>query len=109
MEHRHEGVGFVGGLGGCSMNWWRPERLTWDELLAMEPRLGIAEAAVAFADRPLRESEWRGIRGTLDGIVGWYSPHRGHPLLGTNTAYDAAFGHLRDVSEGLARRRRRRR
>lgn len=107
MEHRYEGQGILGHLNGNSFHWWRPERLTWEVLLGMEPRLALAEAVVACSARPLRESEWRGIRGTLDGIVGWYSPHRCHPLLGTSVAYDRAFDHLRDLSEGLGRRRRR--
>jgi hypothetical protein len=95
-------------LAGRSSSRWRP---TWRELVAQEPALAAAEAAVAFTGRPLRSAEWLTIEGVVADRVGPFGVNALDPLLGEAAAYEAAMEHLRKVSAGTRRpwgRRRRR-
>lgn len=84
------------------------DRLTWDQLAELEPRLRALEAEVrAFADgyakRRVRcanavmlgfgSFDGRGIKDRLQRLVGWYRPDR-HPVLSSALAYDLAGDRL---------------
>jgi hypothetical protein len=92
-------------LAGRSPSRWRP---TWRELVAQEPALAAAEAAVAFLGRPLRAMEWRTIEGIVADRVGPFGLNALDPLLGEVAAYESAMERLRVVSAGTRRCRRRR-
>lgn len=103
MEVEYEAGGRLCRLGGYSASWWRSKRPTWDQLLALEPGLAVAEAAVAFDGRPLRSAEWRTVEAMLAKHVGLFGANALDPVLGEMTAYDAALQHLRGVSDRLRR------
>lgn len=105
MEHRHDAAGNLCRPDGRSPSCWRP---TWRQLVALEPALAAIEAAVAFTGRPLRRAEWLTVEGMVARHLGPFGDQALHPLLGESAAYEAAMEHLRAVSVGSRRWRRRR-
>lgn len=103
MEITVDGGGSLGRVAGRSPGGWWPPRLTWDLLVQLEPRLALAEATVAPPGRRAWASRCKTIRTTVAALVGWDSPHAGHPVLGSSTSHDVAFDHLMDVA-GCRRR-----
>jgi hypothetical protein len=109
MNYMHEACGRLGRVGGQSGCRWRP---AWRQLLALEPDLAAAEAAVVLMGRPTRAGEWRFAEGFVGGLVGVFGKNALHPVLGEMESYEAAMEHLRRLSESLRqppRWRRRRR
>ncbi len=107
MDFTHDGGGRLGGLAGrVAFHWWG-EPPSWDEMVAIDPRLVEAEEQAKLAGR--FGGDLKGVRSSLDGLVGWHSKNRGHPVLGGATAWNAAFSHLEEVVERHRPRRRRRR
>jgi hypothetical protein len=103
MHIDYEGGGRLLRLGGSSANQWRPTPPTWERLLALEPGLAAAEAAVVLARRPLRYAEWRFIEDIVDRHVGLFGANALHPVLGEMAAREAALRHLRRLSEAMRR------
>ncbi len=75
--------------------------MTWDDLLALEPALGLLERELRALRRQARgrrtfcaHAVWYrpgGPKSRLTGLVGWSARH---PRLRTSGAYDVAYQHL---------------
>jgi len=92
-----------------------PAKTTWDMLVAAEPRLADvlrdcramrkdAKADPHFCairvwygydDRGPSKGWGHGLRGRIAPLVGW--SREGHPLLGTEAAYDVAYDKCYDA------------
>lgn len=76
-------------------------RPTWDELVAIEPRLGrvLVEAArfagMCWACRWYGRAGMYGLKAQVSDLVGWGSKHD-TPLMHTRAAYDVAYHHVLD-------------
>jgi anti-anti-sigma factor len=84
----------------------RTHGVTWNELAALEPRLGelLRQARVAGAScrswqevRPL----FAPFRDAVAELVGFLSRNRGHTVLGSVAAYEVAYWRLHDAIAGL--------
>jgi hypothetical protein len=98
MDRVYDGGGLLGRLDGRSWCRWRP---TWEELLALEPALAVAESPVVLAGRPLRAAEWRFVEGVVGDHVGLFGVNAAHPLLGEAAAYEAVMDYLRGLSKSM--------
>lgn len=93
--------------GGCALNG---PGTTWASLTALQPRLLDLEDDLRVAmSRNLQlpghfplDVIWHyaGFKRRLTRLVGW---HAEHPILGTCTAYEVAYGHLWDLMESYER------
>ena len=81
-----------------------PERITWNQIVSIEPALGCLERdALAEAKQHTSAYDptahfcgypgYSGVKRRLVGLVGHYR-FPPHPVLGTSGAYDVAYGHL---------------
>jgi hypothetical protein len=80
----------------------RPEEITWDELVVLEPRLARllwrAEAVAGLCRCPSDVGMlFSPLRGDLTDLVGFSSLNRDHPILGSCAAYQAAYAKLREA------------
>jgi hypothetical protein len=75
-----------------------PEKLTWDELVEIEPRLDSLLAQVEDS-RPSRkkgfnyEIAWGRFKDPISDLVGWHR-RDGDPRLQTREAYEVVYWHL---------------
>jgi hypothetical protein len=90
-----------GGEGPC--------RLTWQELTDLEPELmsllwEARQSGAACRARSDVSVAFAPFRSRLAELIGFQSRHRGHPVLGSAGAYQAAYGKLYDAVSGLLSR-----
>lgn len=92
----------------CVKNMERMHKVTWDQLVELEPELDnlLADArAVGQCCRTWRDVEknWTPFKNPIHNLIGLFRKHRGHPVLGTVAAYDVTYWKLHNA---LARDRR---
>lgn len=79
----------------------RKKKLKWDDLVAAEPKLHDMEAEAWRAWRSGKPAliAWYTdeLRYRLPDLVGW--DRKGHPVLGSEEAYDVAYDHLLGIVE----------
>jgi hypothetical protein len=80
-----------------------PEQISWEELIAHEPRLDdlLAEArSLKAGDGYCRETVWfwgeKSFKRRVCKLIGWDSPHL-HTILATCEAYSLAYQTIRDA------------
>jgi hypothetical protein len=78
-------------------------RPTFEELVQLEPRLGMLERDIRSIKRPYRgrfcanEIWYQGFKPKLVRMVGWLAPKDAPPALRTIEAYDVAYDHLYEL------------
>jgi hypothetical protein len=75
----------------------RPAAPSWAELVRAEPKLAALRARARVLGRKVRRGNywpvWERVKAEMATLVGWHRRDR-HPLLGTSSAWDAAYAVL---------------
>ncbi len=82
----------------------RGHDLTWERLVAAEPKLAslldeVRSARPSDADEHELEGIWGQFKDRIAGLVGWHR-RQGEPLLQTEAAYRTAYKKLQNALYG---------
>lgn len=78
--------------------------VTWRQLVAAEPELNtlLDQARDAGGCRTVEQvnRKFNSFKTPIHKLVGFFGKHKGHPLLGTQAAYDVVTWRLRNAVAG---------